>query len=173
MATKGQNKFITEVLKEINDDVSLFHSTYKKVGTGGPMATLFKHAFTSAGKFLLPDGDPPYKVNPNPIGMTPAIFQQEISRFYVFCRKDISASKRETMFVQLLEAIHPDEAKVLLAVKDQTLTKLYPNITRSVVAEAGFIPPLTAEELQQERALVKKSAGPKGKRKSGTPQPTP
>jgi len=166
------NKYVTELLKEINDDPSLLTTTYKKVGNGGPLAVFFGHAFTAKGKFLLPDGEPPYKPNPNPQGMTQAIFQQEINKFYVFCRADLKAAKRETMFIQLLENIHPSEAKILLAVKDQTLTKLYPNITRKVVAAAGFIAPLTAEELKQEEAEVKKSAGPKAKSpKSETPQP--
>lgn len=168
----ANNKYITEVLKEINDDPSLLQTTYRKVGNGGPLATFFKHAFTAQGKFLLPEGEPPFRPNPNPIGMTPAIFQQEINKFYVFCRADLTAAKRETIFVQLLEAIHPSEAKVLLAIKDQTLTKLYPNITRKLVAEAGFIPPLTEEELKAEAAAVKKSAGRQVKsRKSETPQP--
>jgi hypothetical protein len=165
-----QYKYITEVLKQINDDVSLFQTTFKKVGNGGPLATMFKHAFTSEGKFLLPDGEPPYKPNPNPIGMTPAIFQQEIRKWYVFCRRDLSAAKRETIFVQLCEALHPSEAKILIAVKDQKLTELYPNITRSVVADAGFIPPLTEAELKAEVAEVKKSVKPRAPRKSKAPQ---
>ena len=170
MATR--NKFVTELLKEINDDVSLFNTTYKKVGNGGPLAVLFKHAFTAEGKFILPDGEPPYKPNPNPQGMTQAIFQQEINKFYVFCRADLKPAKREVMFVQLLENIHPSEAKVLLAIKEQKLTSLYPNITRKVVADAGFIPPLTPEQIAAEEALVKPAARKPGRpRKSASPQP--
>lgn len=170
MATR--NKFITELFKEINDDISLFNTTYKKVGNGGPLAVLFKHAFTAEGKFLLPDGEPPYKPNPNPQGMTQAIFQQEINKFYVFCRADLKPAKREVMFVQLLENIHPSEAKILLAIKDQKLTSLYPNITRKVVADAGFIPPLTPEQLAAEEAVVKPAARKSGQpRKSASPQP--
>ncbi len=166
------NKYITELLKEINDDPSLLQTTYKKVGNGGPLAVFFRHAFTAQGKFLLPEGEPPFRPNPNPIGMTPAIFQQEINKLYVFCRADLKPAKRETIFVQLLEAVHPSEAKIILAIKDQSLTKLYPNITRKVVADAGFIPPLSAEELKAEEAEVKKSAGPRAKsRKSESPQP--
>lgn len=171
-APRRVNKFITEVLKELNDDPTLFQTTYRKAGNGGPLAILFKHAFTAEGKFLLPEGEPPYKPSPNPIGMTQAVFQQEVQRFYVFCRADLKAGKREVMFVQLLESIHPSEAKVLLAIKDQKLTDLYPNITRQVVADAGFIPPLTPEEARAEVAAVKKSVKPRGRpRKSEPLQP--
>jgi hypothetical protein len=41
----------------------------------------------------------------------------------------------------LIEHIHPTEAEVLIAVKDQKLQKLYPKITWKLVSEAGFIPP--------------------------------
>lgn len=165
-------KYITEVLKEINDDPSLFQTTYKKFGDGGPLGVMFKHAFTAEGKFLLPEGEPPYKKDAAPMGMSPAKFIQEIRKFYVFCRKDLSATKRETMFIQLCENIHPDEAKILIAIKDQTLTKLYPNITRKVVADAGFIPPVTDEQAKVEETEVKKSARPRGRpRKSASPQP--
>lgn len=168
----ANNKYITELLKEINDDPSLLQTTYRKVGNGGPLGVLFKHAFTSEGKFILPSDEPPYRPNANPIGMTQAIFQQEINKFYVFCRTDLKSTKRETIFIQLLEAIHPTEAKVLLAIKDQNLTKLYPNLTRKVITEAGFIPVLTEDQLKAEETEVKKSVGQRAKlRKSATPQP--
>lgn len=167
-----KTKYINEVLKEINEDPSLLTTTYRKVGNGGPLGKLFMHAFTVQGKFLLPSGRPPFRPSGNPQGMTPAIFQQEIHKFTVFCRTDITASKREIIFVQLLESIHPTEADILIAVKDQELTKLYPNITRKVVADAGFIPPLTEQEAAAEVAAVKKSSRPRGRpRKSETPQP--
>ena len=164
-------KYITEVLKEINDNVDLFNTTYKKTGDGGPLGVLFKHAFTAEGKFLLPEGTPPFKPDAAPMGMSPARFITEIRKFYIFCRKDLSGMKRETMFVQLCEGIHPDEAKILIAVKDQKLTDLYPNITRKVVAAAGFIPALTAEEEKQEAQEVKNSPRPRGRpRKYPLPQ---
>jgi hypothetical protein len=156
-------KYITEVLKEINSNPDLFKTDYKKAGDGGPLGLLFNHAFTAQGKFLLPDGDPPYKKSSEPLGMTPANFIQEIRKFYLFVRRDLSALKREQLFIQILEGVHPDEAKILIAVKDQKLTTLYPNITRKVVADAGFIPPLTAEELKLEEAQVKKSGARKGR----------
>lgn len=172
MPAKNGNKFVTEVLKEINDDPSLLQTTYRKVGNGGPLGLLFKHAFTAEGKFVLPDGEPPYRPNTNPIGMTPAIFQQEIAKLYVFCRRDLSPIRRETLFVQLLEAVHPSEAKVILAIKDQTLTKLYPKITREVVAAAGFIAPITPQQAVEEKQQVKKPGRPRGSgRKSPALQP--
>lgn len=152
-------KYITEVLKEINDDLDLFSTTYKKNGNGGPLGKVFVHAFTPEGKFLLPEGTPPFKPDQAPMGMSPANFIQEVKKFYLFCRKDLTNTKRENIFIQLCEAVHPDEAKILVAIKDQTLTELYPNITKEVVAQAGFIK-LPKEEAPVE---VKKSGRPRGR----------
>lgn len=165
-------KYVTEVLKEINSDPSLLMTTYKMHGDGGPLGLIFRHAFTAEGKFILPSDEPPFKKAAEPMGMTPAQFIYETKKFYIFCRKDLRSIKREQLFIQMLESIHPDEAKVLLAIKDQTLTKLYPNITRQVLADAGYIPALSKEEIQEESAEVKKSARPRGRpRKLASPQP--
>ena len=165
-------KYITEVLKEINDDVSLFETTYKKVGDGGPLGIVFQCAFMAEHKWLLPDGEPPFKPDKAPMGMSPVRFIQEVKKFYLFKRADLSPFKREQMFVQLCEAVHPDEAKILIAIKDQKLTNLYPNITREVVAAAGFIPALAPAQVKEEAVQVKKSGRPRGRpRKSESPQP--
>ena len=42
--------------------------------------------------------------------------------------------RREQMFIQLLEGLHPDEAKVVILAKDGTLNKRY-KITKACVEE--------------------------------------
>lgn len=49
--------------------------------------------------------------------------------------RNIPKYRLEMQFVQLLESVHPDEAEVLLAVKDKTLQKKYP-VTKDVVKKA-------------------------------------
>ena len=43
--------------------------------------------------------------------------------------------KREQLFLQLLEGLHPDEADIVCLVKDKNLTEKY-KLTRPVVEEA-------------------------------------
>ena len=128
-------KFITEMLEEINTDPKVLD----KYKDNGALKLLFKHAFEKEHKFELPEGDPPYKEDPAPLGMSPGNFTMEMKRLYIFCRKDLKAVKRESLFISMLEGIHPSEAKVLLAVKDQKLHKLYPKITAKLVAASGMI----------------------------------
>ena len=47
----------------------------------------------------------------------------------------MSALRRETMFIQMLEGLHPDEAKIICLVKDKNLTQKY-KLTQDIVAEA-------------------------------------
>lgn len=128
-------KYITEILTEINEDPKKVYM-YKE---SAALRILFEYAFDPAKKFILPEGEPPYKLDAAPIGMSPANIYQELKKFYVFCRKDLTPVRRETLFIQLLENVHPSEAKLLLAVKEQDLQKLYPKITHKLVHEVGFI----------------------------------
>lgn len=147
-------KPITELLTEINNDPA---SIEKHKGNNA-LKIIFEYAFDPSKKFILPDGEPPFKPDPNPIGMSPANLYQELRRLYVFCRADLSAVKREALFIGLLEAIHPEEAKLILALKDQEFNKLYPKITQKLVFDAGFI---TIEPVAKKAPAAKKSVAPK------------
>lgn len=148
-------KFIPEILDECNTDVKLLDN-YRG---NAALKFIFEHAFLIEKKFLLPEGDPPFKPDAAPIGMTPCNFTQETKKLYVFtaARQDLKALRRETLFIQLLENIHPSEAKVLLAVKDQRLNKLYKNITAKVAAEYGFITLPVKQAKQDGDSTPKKS----------------
>ena len=49
---------------------------------------------------------------------------------------DLTKTQKETMFIQILEGLHQDEAKVLLGMKSKSLNKMYKGLTESVVKEA-------------------------------------
>lgn len=130
--------FLPEILEEVNSDPKLLGTKYKG---NAALRIVFEYAFLPEKKFLLPEDEPPYRPDAAPIGMSPAILTQELRRFYVFLRKDLKPIKREALFISLLESVHPSEAKLILAIKDQKLHKLYKKITRKVVETAGFIAP--------------------------------
>jgi hypothetical protein len=130
--------FLPEMLEEINKDPKLLTTKFRG---NAALRIVFEYAFLSDKKFLLPEAEPPYRPDAAPIGMSPAILTQELRRFYVFLRKDLKPIKREALFISLLESVHPSEAKLIIAIKDQKLHKLYKKITRKVVETAGFIAP--------------------------------
>lgn len=129
-------KFITDLLTEINETPESI-SKYKD---SPALKLIFENAFIPENKFLLPEGTPPFKEDGAPLGMSPANLYQELRRLYIFRRDDLTDSRRQALFINLLEALHPSEAKLIIAIKDQTLTELYPNITKELVTNYQFIP---------------------------------
>ena len=135
-------KYLTQMLAEINDNPKAIEK-YKEEFL---LKVVFAHSFLPDYKMDLPEGEPPFKPAAEPMGMTPTNMFSEARRMYVFTRKDLSALKRESLFISLLEGVHPDEAKVLIAMKDQKLHKMYPKITHKLVSDVGLIPAPVAKE---------------------------
>ena len=64
--------------------------------------------------------------------------RREFKHFYHFIRGGndaMSAVRRETMFINILEGLHPLEAEIVCLVKDKKLEDRY-KITKEIVAEA-------------------------------------
>jgi hypothetical protein len=54
--------------------------------------------------------------------------RNEADKFYMFIKggnDSLSSIRRETIFIQLLEGLHPKEAQILCLVKDKRLTDVY------------------------------------------------
>ena len=94
----------------------------------------FDPSVTSA----LPDGDVPYTPNDVPEGTDHTSLRREWKQLYHFVRggnDKLSGLRRETMFVQMLEGLHPKEADLICLVKDKRLTDKY-KVTYEQVKEA-------------------------------------
>ena len=67
-----------------------------------------------------------------------ASIRKEYTKFYNFLKggnNGLSSLRRETMFINILEGLHPLEAEILILVKDKRLTDKY-KITKDVVSAA-------------------------------------
>ena len=67
-----------------------------------------------------------------------ASIRKEYTKFYNFLKggnDSLSSLRRETMFINILEGLHPLEAEILVLVKDKRLTDKY-KITKEVVSAA-------------------------------------
>ena len=86
----------------------------------------------------IPEGQVPYKENEVPVGTDHTSLRREWKNLFHFIKggnDSLSALRRETMFIQMLEGLHPEEAKIICLVKDKNLTQTY-NLTQDIVAEA-------------------------------------
>ena len=132
------------LISEILDKVSKLKSKKEKVkflqeNNTDSLRMVLKSAFDPKIKWLLPEGDVPYKRNDAPEGTEHSVLAYEARKLYHFMEggnADITQGKRETMFIQMLEGLHESEADVLCAAKDKVLHQKYKGLSEPVVKEA-------------------------------------
>jgi len=96
--------------------------------------SILQGMFDANVKFPMPEGAPPYK--PSQFD-EPKALHNEVSRFYLLMEggnPNLKPIKREQIFIQMLEGVSPDDAKLLIAMKDKKSP--YKNITKDIVMEA-------------------------------------
>ena len=130
---------ISEILTKVNNA----KDKPKKVAVlrendSQPLRQILKGAFDPKINWDLPEGTPPYSENDAPAGTEHTTLYTEARRLYYFVdgAATLSKTKKETMFIQMLESLHADDAKVLIAVKEKTLNKVYKGLTAECVKEA-------------------------------------
>lgn len=102
-------------------------------------------------EFLLPDDDPKYTPALDYIGHE--MLYTESRKLYHFMKggnDNLAQHRRETMFIELLETIHPKEAAMMLKVRKKRSP--FPTITESLVREA--FPSLLSEKPEKENKEV-------------------
>lgn len=89
--------------------------------------------------WAIPEGAPPFRKSDLP-DLEGRLYK-ESRTLYIYLngnRPDITKVKREHLFIQLLESIHPDDADLLIATKDKKVEGL--NIDIINTAFPGLIP---------------------------------
>ena len=87
---------------------------------------------------MIPEGAVPYNKNEVPVGTDHTSLRREWRNLYHFVKggnDSLSSMRRETMFIQMLEGLHPEEAEIICLVKDKALEEKY-NITYDMVKKA-------------------------------------
>ena len=131
-------KFISEILSEVS----------KIEERDGRIQHLRKHSCPALRDILrinfddsivsaLPEGSPPYKKDDAPKGYEFKSLHREFKQFGKFFKGPVSNAisplRRESLFVQLLESLHNEEAELLVLAKDKKLK--YRGITKSMCEE--------------------------------------
>jgi len=121
--TRGRQKKI-ELLQEYRNDA---------------LVSLMIWNFDDTVNSALPEGEVPYKPNDAPAGTEHTSLRQEQRHFYNFIQggnDSLSKTRREAIFIQILETLLPAEAEILCLVKDQRLVAKYPTLNQELIAEA-------------------------------------
>lgn len=87
---------------------------------------------------MLPEGDVPYKQNEVPVGTDHTSLRREYQQLYHFVKggnDTLTSLRRESMFIQMLEGLHPREAEIICLTKDKKLASKY-KINFDIVRQA-------------------------------------
>lgn len=146
-----------KTVKEALDEIQANPERAADYKDSAMLKLLFDYMYSPSKRFLLPEGVPPYKEETCPFNMSPGNFQQNLKKLYIFTRVDLTPTRRESIFIQMLESVHATEAKILLAIKNQDLSKLYPVLTHEFAYANGLtnIPPdVNISEFEKKDAVV-------------------
>ena len=133
------NPFVHEIL----DHVSKQRSRVAKVEAlkehrNPALVSILIWNFDDTVISLIPEGPVPFKPNDVPEGTDHTSLRRESKNLYHFVKggnDTLNAIRRETMFIQMLEGLHPKEAEIIILTKDKKLSTKY-RVTYEVVAEA-------------------------------------
>ena len=133
------NPLVTEVFQKISNAKTKAEKVALLQEYRSPaLIHLFVWNFDESIESALPPGEVPYTPNDNKTGEGVSRLNSQYRILYNFVRggnDPLSQTKRESMFIQLLESLDPNEAECLCLVKDKKLGKRY-KITHNTVKEA-------------------------------------
>ena len=127
---------------------------YLKSNDSRPLRNILKGSYDDTIQFNLPGGEPPYRKDDAPKGYEPSNLYKQSSYFKYFFKggqgDNMPAVRREKMFINVLESLHPDEAELVLTMKEKKLMGKYSGITPLLISEA--FPNLLVKPMANPRA---------------------
>jgi len=151
----AKKKMISEILElAAKCESQEERSKFLKENYSIPLITILRGAFDDSVQWNLPKGEPPYRKDDAPKGYEPSNLYKQQRRFGYFVKggkgESMSAVKREQLFISILESLHPNEAELVIAMKDKKLAGKYKGVTEKLIRT-------TWPNLIQAKETVKKS----------------
>lgn len=127
---------ISEILAAANALGSVeLRANHLRANDSTTLRAILTGAFAPEVKWLLPEGDPPYR--PNELHDQEHMLFTETRKLYLFVEggnPNLKQLRREALFIELLERLAPQDAVLMLHVIRKKLP--YPMITEEVVRAA-------------------------------------
>jgi len=144
MATRGKNDNYTPLMSEVLRKVHNAKTKDKKVEIlkeydSEPLRMIIKSSFDPNIKWVIPEGNVPFKKNESEEGTEHTLLFKEARKLYNFIEggnNTIPRFRKENMFIQILEGLHSSEADLLIAAKDKRLHQVFKGLSENVVKEA-------------------------------------
>ena len=134
----------TPLFSEVLDKVAKLKTKDEKIAhlrkyNTDALRMVIKASFDPKIEWSLPEGEVPYTPAEAPEGTEHNVLAHEARKLYHFIKggnPQLTQNKREAMFVQMLEGLHENEAKLLVAAKDKKLHQVYKGLSANVVKAA-------------------------------------
>lgn len=161
-------KLISEVLEEAAKlDSQEARRQHLKDNYSVALITILKGGFDDSIEWNLPKGEPPYNKDDAPKGYELTSLHKEQRKFGKYFMKGgrgdmLTAVKREGLFINMLESLHPSEAELVLAMKEG-LTGRYKGVTLKLVQDTF---PDLIKKVEKPKAKTEKKEAVKKVKKS-------
>jgi hypothetical protein len=133
------NPFVHEILEYISKKKSKIAKIEAlKEYRNDALVSILIWNFDETVVSMIPEGDVPFTPNESPLGTDHTSLRREGKNLYHFVKggnDTLNGIRRETMFIQMLEGLHPSEARIVILAKDKRLSNEYA-VTYDQVKEA-------------------------------------
>lgn len=123
------SSIILEIEKQTTDEAQ---ADVMRKNSSAALKTIIGYALDPGVKWMIPPGAPPYKQLHEAADQEGKLYSECVRMFIYFVdspeNRNITQIKREQLFIQVLESVDRDDAKLILRVKDKAL-----NISRKAV----------------------------------------
>ena len=137
--TLPPNPFVNEILEYVSNQKSKIAKVEAlKEYRNDALVSILIWNFDETVISMIPEGDVPFTPNDSPEGTDHTSLRREQRNLYHFVKggnDSLSKLRRESMFIQMLEGLHPNEARIVILAKDGRLHEDYA-VTYDQVAEA-------------------------------------
>ena len=133
------NPFVHEILEYVGKQKSKVSKVQAlKEYRNDALVSILIWNFDETVVSMIPEGDVPFTPNDSPEGTDHTSLRREQRNLYHFVKggnDSLNNLRRESMFIQMLEGLHPSEAKIVVLAKDGRLHEDYA-VTYDQVKEA-------------------------------------
>jgi hypothetical protein len=141
-----------EILKQANESETPVASIKEHIAKDSRIATVLGYSLNPSWKMPLPAGIPPYIPSQHPLGIAPLEILKTHNKLYIMYSRDTKQYKKEEIFIQWLEDMAPEEAELMVSIKDQTLPSHFDKLNLDVYLD------VLGWSRQQYQDLLAKSA---------------
>ena len=137
--TLPPNPFVNEILDYVSGQKSKIAKVEAlKEYRNEALVSILIWNFDQTVVSMIPEGEVPFTPNDSPQGTDHTSLRREQRNLYHFVKGGndaLSKLRRESMFIQMLEGLHPNEARIVILAKDGRLHEDYA-VTYDQVKEA-------------------------------------